>query len=90
MAEHVNLRAIIATGPNEVTFSFVANRPLRSVAVGGTFNSWRGDASPLRQVDAGRWQIILPVAPGRHLYKYVLDGELWVPDPGNPWLSKDG
>lgn len=90
MAEHVNLCAIIATGPNEVTFSFVANRPLRSVAVAGTFNSWRGDASPLRQGDAGRWQVILPVAPGRHLYKYVLDGELWVTDPGNPWLSEDG
>jgi hypothetical protein len=32
MAEHVNLRAIIATGPNELTFSFMANRPLRTDA----------------------------------------------------------
>lgn len=76
MADHVDLRAIIATGPDEVTFTFTAERPLRSVAVAGTFHSWRGDASPLRQVDAGRWQIILPGATGRHLYKYVLDGEL--------------
>lgn len=42
MADHVNLRAIIATGPDEVTFTFAAERPLRSVAVAGTFNSWLG------------------------------------------------
>jgi hypothetical protein len=90
MAEHGNPCAIIATGPNEVTFTFAADRLLGSVAVAGTFNSWRGDASPLRQGDAGRWQTTLPVSPGRHLYKYVLDSAEWVPDPANPWVSEDG
>jgi glycosidase len=76
--------------PDGVTFTFAAGRPLRSVAVAGTFNSWRGDASPLQRIDAGRWQTTLPVSPGRHLYKYVLEGEEWVPDPANPWVSEDG
>ena len=90
MADHVNVHAIIATGPGEVTFTFVAERPLRGVAVAGTFNSWRGDATPLQRIDADRWQTTLPISPGRHLYKYVLDGEEWVPDPANPWVSEDG
>lgn len=90
MAEHIDRRAIIARGPGEVTFTFETERPLRSVAVAGTFNSWRGDWSPLRQSDTGRWQTTLPILPGRHLYKYVLDGEEWVPDPANPWRSEDG
>lgn len=76
--------------PGEVTFTLATDRPLRSVAVAGTFNSWRGDQAPLQPIDAGRWQTTLPVSPGRHLYKYVLDGELWVPDPANPWRSEDG
>lgn len=61
MAGHVNPRASISAGPDGVTFTFAADRPLRDVAVAGTFNSWRGDASPLRRVDAGRWQTTLPV-----------------------------
>jgi len=77
-------------GPDGITFTFVAERPLRSVAVAGTFNSWRGEVSPLQRIDAGRWQTTLPIMPGRHLYKYVLDGEDWVRDPANPWVSEDG
>ncbi len=68
----------------------MAERPLRSVAVAGTFNSWRGEVSPLKRIDAGRWQTTLPIMSGRHLYKYVLDGEDWVRDPANPWVSEDG
>lgn len=76
-------------GPGGVTFTFAADRPLRSVAVAGTFNSWRGDAHPLRPDGPGRWRTTVPVAPGRHLYKYVLDGEEWALDPANPWVSED-
>jgi len=76
--------------PDGITFTFAAERPLRRVAVAGTFNSWRGEVSPLQRIDAGRWQTTLPVAPGRHLYKYVLDGEDWVRDLANPWVSEDG
>jgi len=76
--------------PDGVTFTFAAGRPLRSVAVAGTFTSWRGDWSLLRPVGAGRWQSTLPISPGRHLYKYVLDGEEWVRDPTNPGVSEDG
>lgn len=90
MADHVNLHAITTTRPNEVAFTFAAERPLRSVALASTFNSWRADQAPLRHGGADRWQATLPIMPGRHLYKDVLDGEEWVPDPANPWVSEDG
>lgn len=90
MVDHGTLRAITATGPGSVTFTFETDRSLHSVAVAGTFNSWRGGWSPLRPVAGGRWQATVPVSPGRHLYKYVLDGEEWVRDPANPWVSEDG
>ena len=30
------------------------------------------------------WQCALTIAPGRHLYKFVIDGSHWIPDPANP------
>lgn len=76
--------------PAGVTFTFVDNGTLNRVAVAGTFNSWDGTAHPLERIAADTWQITLPIAPGRHLYKYVLDEHDWIADPANPWLSEDG
>ncbi|PWF45397.1 alpha-amylase family glycosyl hydrolase [Massilia glaciei] len=73
-----------------IRFTFDGAPGLRSVAVAGTFNSWVGDDRPLRQIAPGRWQTTLPVATGRHLYKYVVDGRHWILDPANPWVSEDG
>jgi 1,4-alpha-glucan branching enzyme len=73
-----------------VTFTFADAGTLNHVAVAGTFNSWDGTAHPLERIAADTWQITLPIAPGRHLYKYVLDDHDWVRDPANPWISEDG
>jgi glycosidase len=74
-----------------VRFVFEAASPdLRSVALAGTFNSWVGDACLFERVAPTRWQCALPIAPGRHLYKFVIDGTDWIPDPANPWISEDG
>jgi hypothetical protein len=71
---------------------FVVDGPatLRSVALAGTFNSWVGDACMLERVTPTRWTCTLPLSPGRHLYKFVLDDTHWIADPANPWLSEDG
>jgi glycosidase len=74
-----------------IRFQFdAATSDVRSVALAGTFNSWVGDACMLEQMTPTRWQCSLPVAPGRHLYKFVVDGVHWIPDPANPWISEDG
>ncbi|WP_197517264.1 alpha-amylase family glycosyl hydrolase [Microbacterium karelineae] len=73
-----------------VRFVYDADPGVRTVALAGTFNSWVGDACPLERVSATRWEVTLPVPSGRHLYKLVIDGTEWIPDPANPWISEDG
>lgn len=75
--------------PDGVLFTFQGDDSITSVAVAGTFNCWVGDTCPLTRVSATRWQTILPIAPGRHLYKYVVNGTDWILDPANPWISED-
>jgi len=76
--------------PGGVRFIFDAAPGTRSVALAGTFNSWVGDARMLEQLTPTRWQATLPIPAGRHLYKFVIDGTQWIPDPANPWISEDG
>lgn len=42
--------------------------------VAGSFNEWRPDATPMRRDGDGRWVADVPVPPGRHEYKFVVDG----------------
>jgi 1,4-alpha-glucan branching enzyme len=76
--------------PGGVRFVFDAALDTRRVALAGTFNSWAGDACVLERVSPTRWQTVLPVPAGRHLYKFVVDGTAWIVDPANPWVSEDG
>jgi 1,4-alpha-glucan branching enzyme len=32
----------------------------------------------------GNWTLVIPLEPGRYLYQFVIDGHLWISDPGNP------
>ena len=57
------------------------------VSVAGSFNSWAPGANPLvRHGDA--WQAEVEVTPGRHAYKFCVDGR-WILDPANPETEKD-
>lgn len=72
-----------------IRFTFEGGAGIDSVAVAGTFNHWRGDAAPLTRVGASTWQATVPAGPGRHHYKYVVNGRDWIADPANPWISED-
>ena len=76
--------------PTGVRFVFYAAPGTLSVALAGTFNSWVGDACLMERVSPMRWQCTLPIPAGRHLYKIVVNGSDWIPDPANPWISEDG
>lgn len=54
-----------------------------SVALVGDFNGWNPAASPMRRT-GDAWTLAVPVASGRHVYAFVLDGVRWVSDPGAP------
>lgn len=72
-----------------IRFTFEGGPGVESVAVAGTFNSWVGDAAPLTRVGASTWQASVAANPGRHHYKYVVNGRDWIVDPANPWISED-
>lgn len=54
-----------------------------TVSVVGDFNDWDAQAAPMVR-ESGAWTITLPMAPGRHVYAFVVDGERWVADPRAP------
>jgi 1,4-alpha-glucan branching enzyme len=67
-----------------VQFVFVAPRA-SSVTLVGDFNDWDDHATPLRAASSGGlWSVEVPLAPGRHLYAFVVDGTTWRPDPAAP------
>ncbi len=51
-----------------------------AVAIAGTFNDWRPEATPMVAMGEGRWLKELVLPPGRYEYLFVADGH-WVTDP---------
>ena len=53
-----------------------------SVRLAGSFNSWQPQDMSFDASD-GVWRLERDVAPGKHQFKFVVDGE-WVHDAGQP------
>lgn len=53
----------------------------REVFVAGDFNGWQPQATPLARQPDGGWTVTLPLPPGPHEYRFVIDGR-WEEDPG--------
>jgi hypothetical protein len=80
-ASPVTPGAALALEP--VQFMFVA--PSAShVALVGEFNDWDATATPMARADGGTWHVALPLARGRYVYAFVVDGRTWVADPQAP------
>lgn len=78
----------------EVVFTLPASVQAETVALTGEFNGWSRTATLLERGDDGTWRTVLPLAPGRYRYKYLLDGDRWENDPDaetvpNPYGSVD-
>ncbi len=56
----------------------------RRVSIVGDFNEWKPGATPLTRLETGVWTATVPLAAGRHVYAFVLDDTLLVPDPRAP------
>ncbi len=68
-------------GPsNMVTFALYAPGK-HFVTVIGDFNRWQAEADPLNLAPDGTWWLTRAIKPGRHLYQYMIDGELKLADP---------
>lgn len=78
-------------GSHGVRFVYYTDSEVDSVALAGTFNNWNGDRNYMnKREDAKGWEIELAIPKGRHLYKFVVNGEAWILDPLNPSVSEDG
>jgi cyclomaltodextrinase len=66
------------------TFEFRPDHAVKSVNVAGTFNNWDKGHDALVLGADGVWRATLRLPFGRHNYKFVLDGEQWIPDPKAP------
>ena len=74
--------------PPAVRFALVAPAASR-VSLVGDFNRWDAAATPMRQLGDGRlWIVEVPLPPGRHVYAFVVDGDL-TPDPAAPRAGEE-
>jgi len=75
------------------TFSFKAP-DATSVLLVGDFTHWQKNPISLRKHADGVWRATVPLAPGEHHYRFLVDGE-WRDDPecavrvSNPYGSQD-
>lgn len=49
----------------------------------GDYNGWNTTANPMARDAGGTWSITLPLPPGEHSYKFVVDNN-YIADPDNP------
>jgi predicted carbohydrate-binding protein with CBM48 len=66
-----------------------------TVSVVGDFNNWDAKATPMKRTPTGgTWSVAIPLAAGRHVYAFVVNGasgtSQWVADPTAPLAPEDG
>ena len=70
--------------PGRTVTQFVLIAPgAQSVTVVGDFNDWSLSATPLERA-GGVWSVSVPLGPGRYRYAFVVNGDIWQPDPEAP------
>jgi chromosome partitioning protein len=69
--------------PGSVMFSYF-DENAQEIRVAGEFNSWSPtELHKLKKHENGKWDLQIPLMPGKYEYKFIVDGE-WREDPANP------
>jgi hypothetical protein len=78
-------------GGNEPdAFQFVLVAPQAgSVSLVGDFNDWDPTRAPMHVAPGGVWATVLPLAPGRYRYAFLVNGVEWRADPAAPPVRDD-
>jgi len=65
---------------------FVLNdRRAHHVSVVGDFNQWNATRAPMtRSPNSDLWSVTIPILPGRHTYRFIVDDSLLMLDPRAP------
>jgi 1,4-alpha-glucan branching enzyme len=64
---------------NKQTFSITVHNAT-SVLLAGDFTRWQEGPIPMKKRSRGLWQVSVALPPGRHHYRFIVDGE-WRDDP---------
>jgi 1,4-alpha-glucan branching enzyme len=67
-----------AGAAQEVQFTLFAPEA-KKVCIAGTFNDWSTKSTPMKKSKDGTWKVQVKLSPGRHEYKYFVDGA-WAQD----------
>lgn len=71
-----------------LTHTFRTHAPgAKTVFLAGSFNSWEPSALPMKNTKGGDWVVTIDLSPGRHEYKFVVDGQ-WCCEPGHDDLDE--
>lgn len=62
----------------------------QQVAVVGDFNGWSREADRLERAPDGSFRAVLHLAPGRYVYKFVINNEFYITDPMATEFVHDG
>jgi len=85
--EHNTFNSILEI-KKPVTFQLEGFPDARQVILAGSFNNWKERDIKMERRD-GAWTITLNLTGGKHLYKFIVDGE-WMTDPANHLKENDG
>ena len=78
----------IPTANREVVRFELAAPKASRVALVGSFNEWNPVATPLVRDASGKWIVAVQLPPGRHVYAFVVDGDVTA-DPQAPRAADD-
>jgi hypothetical protein len=73
----------------EHTFELEGHEDAGAVYVTGSFSDWDPQAVPMVQGNDGVWRATTKLPAGKHLYKFVVDGN-WITDPDAERTVDDG
>jgi serine protease AprX len=76
--------------PEGIIFS-LHDHDASKVQVLGSWNDWCPPGIVAVRVEPGFWETpVTQLQAGQHAYKFLLDGRVWLDDPGNPRKTHDG
>lgn len=79
------------SGSADMRFDLRLSARARAVAIVGDFNGWDERATPMtHRGKDGSWSAQVALAPGRHVYAFVVDGKRWLVDPLAPQVPDSG
>ena len=75
----------VGNGKSEVTFRYKPDAPLKKVELACKYLGWEKNLQAMAGPDAeGRYSVKVTLPAGSHEYKFVLNGQKYIHDPGNP------